>query len=150
LEEETAPPIQMAQALELLNGPAQTKLPVVICGDFNADPLHRTGTTTCDAFTTAGFKDAWATCHSNDLGGGLTWGHDECLADPGTSFIWQLDHVYYCGPGLYATGADVVDMSLSRAQPPLWASDHAASCASFSFQRPPPLQDAVTATATSR
>ena len=138
LEEETAPPIQMAQALEVINGPANTKLPVVWCGDFNADPLQRTGTATYDAIRTAGFQESWAAMHPADLAGGLTWGHDEWLADPGTSFVWRLDHVFYRGAGLVPFSSDVFDLALDRTAPPLWASDHAAVSASFLFQRPPP------------
>ena len=137
LEEETAAPIQMAQALEVINGPAKTKLPVVLCGDFNADTLQRTGTATYDAFITAGFRESWAAVHPADLAGGLTWGHDEWLADPSESCIWRLDHVFYRGTGLYPITSDVIDMSLDRTQPPLWASDHAAVSASFLLQRPP-------------
>jgi endonuclease/exonuclease/phosphatase family metal-dependent hydrolase len=143
LEEETAAPIQLAQALELLDGPARTRLPVVLCGDFNSDLQHLAGTTTCDAILAAGFKDAWATTNPNNLGGGLTWGHDEWLADFGTSFIWQLDHVFYRGPGLFALQAEVTDMTLDRSSPPLWASDHAALGASFLFQRSPATRNAA-------
>lgn len=140
LEEESAAPIQLAQALEILNGPAKTKLPVVLCGDFNSDLQHLTGTTTCDAIIAAGFKDAWATTHPDDLGGGLTWGHDPMLADPTTAFIWQLDHVFYRGPGLFASDCEVTDLELDRPQPPLWASDHAALRASLLFQRSAPVR----------
>ena len=93
------------------------------------------------------FKDAWATTHPDDLCGGLTWGHDEWLADPGTSFIWQLDHVFYRGAGLFAVETAASDMVLNRISPPLWASDHAAFEATFVFQRPAPSR---TATATNR
>jgi hypothetical protein len=36
-------------------------MPVMICGDFNSDPLHRDGSRAYDIYTRAGFKDAWAT-----------------------------------------------------------------------------------------
>jgi endonuclease/exonuclease/phosphatase family metal-dependent hydrolase len=140
LEEETAAPIQLAQATELLAGPAKTKLPVILCGDFNSDLQHLTGTTTCDAILAAGFKEAWAMTHPTDPSGGLTWGHDEWLADPTATFIWQLDHVFYRGPGFFAVDCEVEDLTLDRTQPPLWASDHAAMTAGFLFQRPPPVR----------
>ena len=81
LEQETAPAIQALQAQELINGPAKTKMPVMIAGDFNSDPLNRdgSGALAYDSFIAAGFKDTWAVTHPNNLAGGLTWGHDEYL-----------------------------------------------------------------------
>jgi len=137
LEEETAPQIQLLQAQELLNGPANVKLPVVLGGDFNADPLQRNGTQTCDALFAAGFKDAWAITHPADPAGGLTWGHDEFLADPAAAFVWRIDLVLFRGEGFAPTYADVVDSGLNRTQPPLWGSDHAAVTAGFLIQRAP-------------
>ena len=64
LEEETAPQIQLLQAKELLCGPAKACRPVMICGDFNADPLHRDGSKAYDNFVRAGFRDAWADTHN--------------------------------------------------------------------------------------
>lgn len=138
VEEETSPDIQMNQVRELLCGPARTQLPVIIAGDFNADPLHRTGVTrSYDMFTAAGFKDAWATAHPRNPAGGLTWGHDEFLADPSTKFIWRLDLVMYRGGNFVPKSADVLDMVLNRAEPPLWASDHTAVSVEFSLQGAP-------------
>lgn len=134
LEEETVPQLQMAQALELLAGPAHGSLPVIVTGDLNADPLHRNGTQTYDAFVAAGFQDAWAATHHANPTGGLTWGHDEFLADPATSFIWRLDLVLFRGADFEATSASVMDLGLGRTQPPLWASDHAAVSATFQIE----------------
>lgn len=137
LEEETFPQLQLVQALDLLSGPANVSLPVILAGDFNADSLDRTGTQTYDVLVAAGFKDAWAVTHPNDLGGGLTWGHDEFLADPATAFVWQLDHVFCRGDGFVPSHADVLDLELDRPQPPLWASDHAAVSAGLLIERAP-------------
>jgi endonuclease/exonuclease/phosphatase family metal-dependent hydrolase len=134
LEEETAPQIQLLQAKELLCGPAKTFLPVLLCGDFNADPLHRDGSTVYDKFTGAGFRDAWADTHRRNLAGGLTWGHDELLADPTVPFNRRIDLVFYRGCGLMPVQSDVLDLWLGREEPPLWASDHAAVSAAFRLQ----------------
>jgi endonuclease/exonuclease/phosphatase family metal-dependent hydrolase len=131
LEEELAPTIQLAQAQELLGGPANVALPVVIVGDFNADPLHRNGTVTYDQFGQAGFKDAWSVAHPRKAAGGLTWGHDAALADPGVKFVWRLDFVFYRDQALKPTGASVMDLRLNRSQSPLWPSDHAALVTQF-------------------
>jgi endonuclease/exonuclease/phosphatase family metal-dependent hydrolase len=103
----------------------------MICGDFNADPLHRDGSTAYDKFVHAGFRDAWADTHRRNLTGGLTWGHDELLADPGMPFDRRIDLVFFKGLGFVPTQASVVDMGLGRTEPPLWASDHAAVDAEF-------------------
>lgn len=150
LEEETVPQLQLVQALELLAGPANANLPVILAGDFNADPLGRTGTQTYDVLVAAGFQDAWAATHPNELGGGLTWGHDEFLADPATAFVWQLDHVFCRGAGFVPTYADVLDLGLNRAQPPFWASDHAAVSAGFLIKRAPFAKAAANSSKASR
>ena len=137
LEEETVPQIQLLQAQELLSGPARINLPVILAGDFNADTLHRNGTQTYDALIAAGFTDAWTALHPADLAGGLTWGHDEFLADPDTSPVWRIDLVLLRGTRLGATQAEAIDIALERTQPPLWASDHACVAAQIQFQPGP-------------
>jgi endonuclease/exonuclease/phosphatase family metal-dependent hydrolase len=136
-DDETFPQLQLRQGLELVGRLSSVNWPVILAGDFNADPLHRNGTQTYDVFVAAGFRDAWAATQPDDLGGGLTWGHDEFLADPTTAFIWQLDHVFCRGAGFVPTYAEVIDMELDRTQPPFWASDHAAFSAGFSIERAP-------------
>ena len=126
LEEETVPQLQVLQAQELLGGPAKTRLPVVITGDFNSDPLHRDGSLAYDVFTAANYRDAWAVLNPLDPAGGLTWGHDEFLADPNTLFDRRIDFVFYRGSSFVSIQAEPIDMTLDRTQPPLWASDHAA------------------------
>ena len=142
LEEETVPQIQMLQAIELLDGPANVCLPVILSGDFNADVLHRNGVKTYDAFVAAGFDDAWAELHKANPAGGLTWGHDEFLADPSVPMIWRLDVVWFRGFGLVPTQSQVLDLALDREQPPLWASDHAAVTAAFRVQELRPAEPA--------
>ncbi len=131
LTEETAPEIQVLEAQELLAGPANVDLPVIIVGDFNADPFGRDGSIAYGLFPEAGFSDAWAVLHPNIPADGLTWGHDEFLANPAVSFNRRIDLVFYKGAGFIPTQADVVDMELGRTQPPLWATDHAALSAEF-------------------
>jgi hypothetical protein len=133
LEQEIAPSIQVLQVGELLNGPAQTRLPVLIAGDFNSDPLNRDGSggLAYHTFIQAGFKDAWAVTHPRRPAGGLTWGHDEYLADPAFPFDRRIDEVFYRGDTFCPVAADVYDLWLHRAAPPLWASDHAALGAEF-------------------
>ena len=122
LEENTAAFFQAAQAQELLTGPANTTLPVIMAGDFNSDANGTDGTTTYGLLTQT-FVDAWSVAHPHHPG--FTWGHDPLLADPSVEFIWRLDLVLYRGPQF-----QVIDMlRLSprfEATPPLWPSDHAS------------------------
>ena len=134
LEQETAPQLQAAQVQELIAGPAKTRLPVIVLGDFNADPLHRDGSFAYDLMPAAGFGDAWAKLHPRTPAGGLTWGHDEYLADPTASFDRRIDFIFFRGKDLTPIRTDVVDMTTGlTTQPPLWASDHAAVQTTFRF-----------------
>jgi endonuclease/exonuclease/phosphatase family metal-dependent hydrolase len=130
LEEETAPQIQVAQVQELLAGPAHTNLPVILVGDFNSDPLHRdrpaAAPTAYPLVIAAGFRDSWALLNPKHPAAGLTWGHDEYLADPNTAFDRRIDFVFFRGTDFVPIDADVLDMTLNRTAPPLWTSDHAA------------------------
>jgi hypothetical protein len=137
LEEETMPLLQVAQAQELLGGPAASELPVVICGDFNTDPLHRDGSQAYDTMIAGGFKDAWAVANPANLVGGLTWGHDPFLADLDNAFDRRIDFVFYRGAGFVPVEAEVVDLWLDRTEPPLWGSDHAALAVSLLIERAP-------------
>jgi endonuclease/exonuclease/phosphatase family metal-dependent hydrolase len=133
LEEETSPDIQVAQTKELLAGPVKTHLPIVLVGDFNSDPLHRDRPkgqpTAYPRILAAGFCDTWALLHPFHLAGGLTWGHDEFLADPSVSFDRRIDFVFFRGSDFSPVKAEPIDLSLGRTEPPLWASDHAALAA---------------------
>jgi endonuclease/exonuclease/phosphatase family metal-dependent hydrolase len=134
LEEETAAEIQALEALELLKGPANVRMPVLIVGDFNADSFGRDGSFAYGLFPAAGFKDVWTAVHHTNRAGGLTWGHDEFLADPTVPFDRRIDLVFYRGADWVPQSADVLDLWLGRDSAPLWASDHAAVSAEFRFK----------------
>lgn len=135
LEQETAPQIQALQMEELLAGPAKPRYQVILAGDFNTDVLHRDGSFAYDLLPAAGFKDAWAILHPKTPAGGLTWGHDAWLADATTPFDRRIDFVFYYGKDLVPVHADVVDLATGLAQPPFWASDHAAVSATFKLKK---------------
>ena len=133
LEEETYPELQVLQAAELLNGPAKVSRPVILAGDFNADPLGRDGSVAYPSFVNAGFSDTWAGVRPAEFASGLTWGHDEFLADPSVRFNRRIDFVFVRGGRFVPTHAEVLDISLDRTERPLWASDHAGLAAGFQF-----------------
>jgi len=116
LEDRLPAPIQFAQAGELLAGPAETSLPVILAGDFNSDANGNYSSETYSLLTTLGaFKD---------IPTGLTWGHDALLSDPISLFTLRLDLILFRGQGLAAIHAETVDPVIG-AGPPLWFSDHA-------------------------
>jgi len=142
LETEMIPLLQYAQALELLSGPAATSLPVIMAGDFNADPLGRNGTSTYELFPGAGFKDAWLELNPGTPEGGLTWGHDPWLSDPTVAFQWRLDLILYRGPEFTPTACELIDPMIAET-PPLWPSDHAALAASISLGNPKAVKQTI-------
>jgi endonuclease/exonuclease/phosphatase family metal-dependent hydrolase len=113
--------IQVAQARELLTGPAGTPLPVVLVGDFNSR-ADGTGTATYGLLRGAGFDDAWSQTHPEEPGN--TFGHDADLRNATVNFTQRLDLVL-CRGDLRALDADVVGDELADRTPSgLWPSDH--------------------------
>jgi Endonuclease/Exonuclease/phosphatase family len=120
--------IQVAQGNELLNGPANTSLPVILVGDFNSR-ADGTGTPTYNNLIGAGFKDAWSATHPRELGN--TWGHDADLLNTSVNLTQRLDLVLF-RDNLCALDADVVGDELSDRTPSgLWPSDHAGVVATL-------------------
>jgi endonuclease/exonuclease/phosphatase family metal-dependent hydrolase len=134
LQDEMVPEIQYAQAQELMaaGGPADTALPVMIAGDFNADPNGLNGTSTYPSLIGGGFRDAWSQLFPNRPG--LTFGHDAGLSDRQLAFVWRIDLVLYKGDTLVPRKIQTVDTGLGREKSPLWPSDHAGIWASFDIR----------------
>jgi len=113
--------VQVAQARELLSGPAGTPLPVVLVGDFNSR-ADGTGTATYGLLRGAGLDDVWSATHPTEFGN--TFGHDAGLRNTAVNFTQRVDLVLYRGD-LRAFGADVVGDELPDRTPSgLWPSDH--------------------------
>jgi len=120
--------IQVAQGNEILNGPANTSLPVILAGDFNSR-ADGTGTPTYNNLIGAGFKDAWRATHPRELGN--TWGHRADLLNTTVNLTQRLDLVLFRN-NLCALDADVVGDELSDRTPSgLWPSDHAGVVATL-------------------
>lgn len=122
------PVVQVAQARELLAGPADTPLPVVLLGDLNsaADGGGAGGpsdTPTYDNLIAAGFVDAWTATRGDQKG--ETWGHDEDLRNPEPNLTVRIDFVLTRG-AIAASSANRVGEELGdRTASGLWPSDHA-------------------------
>jgi hypothetical protein len=142
LEVESPSPIvndvQLAQGVELLTGPADTPLPVILVGDFNSR-ADGTGTATYRHLIDAGLQDAWSDTHPGEPG--YTFGHDANLRNATVNFTQRLDLVLYRGD-LRAFDADVVGEELrDRTRSGLWPSDHAGVVATLGVhERPPDLR----------
>jgi hypothetical protein len=137
--------IQVAQGKEILNGPANTDLPVILAGDFNSQadtdppPEQPPGTLTYRNLIAAGFADAWRITHPGELGN--TWGHQEDLRNTTAHLTQRLDLVLFrdggSEDGLCASGADIVgdELLLAPTTPgPLWPSDHAGVVATLKVE----------------
>jgi hypothetical protein len=118
------PTIQAAQGQELLTGPANTSLPVVIAMDSNskANPPADPTTATYENFLNNGFTDAWTATNEGEPG--LTCCQDPLLRNPVSSVTQRIDLILLHG-GLSAEesklfGGDPADRTASG----LWPSDH--------------------------
>jgi endonuclease/exonuclease/phosphatase family metal-dependent hydrolase len=139
LQDESVPWIRYLQAQELLaqDGPADTNLPVMMVGDFNADPnlLNEPDPDvppTYPSLIAGGFDDAWSQLYPHKRG--LTWGHDPSLSDPSVRFVWRIDLILFNGHTFVPKGMETVDAGLRRHVAPFWPSDHAGVWASFELK----------------
>jgi hypothetical protein len=119
------------QALELLAGPARTRLPVIVAGDMNS------GLTSAPAayvaFTAGGLSDSWVAA---GLGAPpLTCCHlapDDLLTDPNDAYTEDLDHIFTRG-NLSVLDTHLVGGVVPTPPPTpfIWPSDHAGMVATL-------------------
>src|SRR5215204_85821 len=124
--------VQVAQGNEILSGPANTSLPVILVGDYNSR-ADGTGTPTYSNLTGAGLTDAWSVTHPGELGN--TFGY-EPLLNTTVELTQRLDLVLFRGSlsdSLSAVNSDVVgdDPDEDRTPSGLWPSDHAGVVATL-------------------
>jgi endonuclease/exonuclease/phosphatase family metal-dependent hydrolase len=132
---ENVPGYQEAQAAELLAGPANTSLPVILSGDFNS-PADGSGPYGAQVLLDGGFGDAWSATHPGDPG--LTWGQDPDLLNLTSQVTQRIDYVLFRG-GLAAADVSLVGADPSARTPSgLWPSDHAGLVADLATPVPEP------------
>lgn len=133
--------VRVAQALEIIAGPASTTLPVVFAADSNS---NANGGATADAyfaFLGAGFVDAWLEAHPGSVVS--TCCNAPLLDNPvfplATDDEGRIDLILYrgardfhvLGAGLFATSpADRVSNGLTL----IWPSDHAGVAATLQIR----------------
>ena len=120
--------MQYLQANELLHTTANTNLPLVLAGDFNADA--GAGDATYQLLLSTGLQDAWTVTHPGESGN--TW--PLFLTDPFTytAPTQRLDLVLFRGQ-VSPRSADVVgEKNVTPASP--MPSDHAGVVATFRLE----------------
>ena len=131
-------PIRQAQAIELLTGPANTSLPVILVADGNSNANGDSTSAAYNTFKAAGFADAWleakpakprvSTCCA-----------DEQLLSPTLPVAGddegRIDLALYRGSGDFSTlgidllGNNAATDKVSNGQALIWPSDHAGVAA---------------------
>jgi len=128
--------VQVAQARELLRGPASTNVPIVIGGDLNS--AANGGPDTAAAYNTliaGGFADAWAVAHPGDSG--YTWPlHPEDTFPASAAPTERIDLVMVRN-GISVLGAERVGNTTADLTPSrLWPSDHSGVVADVAMPDP--------------
>ena len=124
-------PVQLAQAAELLQGPANSDRPVIMVGDFNSDA--EAGGNAYGMFTNAGFADVWDLMPATQAG--YTWPLSAEIPNVILSPTQRLDLILTRGAVTHSSidvlGEDIAsDLTPSGLRP----SDHAAVKASLVLQ----------------
>jgi endonuclease/exonuclease/phosphatase family metal-dependent hydrolase len=134
--------VREAQALEILAGPADTELPVVLVGDTNSNANGDASTPAYSAFIGDGFVDTWLEAHPGVVVS--TCCNAELLAnpvfpDPAEDF-GRIDLVLYRRSADFRTlgtdlfGIDPADQ-VSNGLTLIWPSDHAGVAASLEIRK---------------
>ena len=131
LEPEAFAAVQEAQGLELLAGPANTSMPVVLVCDCNSR-ADFTGTDTYAALLGGGFTDAWSARWPRAAG--ATCCQAEDLRNPVSLLDQRIDLVLVRGRA-HVRAAEVTGASPdSLTDDGLWPSDHAGVVATIQFK----------------
>jgi endonuclease/exonuclease/phosphatase family metal-dependent hydrolase len=116
--EPLSPDVRNAQALELVQVPANTILPVIITGDLNSTP----DSIAYQILIDSGFQDVWIEVNEDS---GLTCCQSPDLLNPISSLITRIDYILFKN-GWNPIEAELVGEEQSnRTSTGLWPSDHA-------------------------
>ncbi|MFY0759991.1 endonuclease/exonuclease/phosphatase family protein [Metabacillus dongyingensis] len=119
--------IRNAQANEILQGPANTLLPVIITGDLNAPP----NSTTYNLFINEGFHDVWSQVGK---GQGFTALQNPDLLNAVSLLNRRIDYILFKN-GWKPIEAELVGESQKdRTKTGLWPSDHAGVSARLKLE----------------
>lgn len=122
--------VRIAQTRELLQGPCNTSMPIVLAGDLNSDAEGKCSPA-YDMLMDADFRDAWDSARR--CNNGYTGFQARDLLNPVSTLDQRIDLILYrnsCGNGFDARAADTVgDRQRDRTPCCLWPSDHAGVAA---------------------
>ena len=128
--------VQLAQAGELIAGPANIERPVVMVGDFNSngnqDPAVLDCTPTYPALIGAGFRDSWAVVNPGDLGNTGVQAAD--LRNPESTLDRRIDLILVRGEAVSVSATLVNATPDARTASGLWPSDHAGVLATLAIR----------------
>ena len=114
---------RLAQSNELLSGPANTALPVVLVGDLNSHPAESGSFLAYANLISAGFVDTWTEVNPSEPG--FTCCNAEDLLNPTPTLVRRIDHVL-TRPGIIVVRSKIIGIDQDRRTPSgLWPSDHA-------------------------
>lgn len=123
---------QVAQGLELIAIMGQSKLPVILAGDFNSDASGRDigpdQTPTAAMIVDAGYADAWQTLHIGEPG--FTWPlylEDILVIYPVDLFLERIDLIF-------ARSLEILDVAVVGDNLP-FPSDHAGVVATLQIEK---------------
>ena len=131
------PGIQAVQASELVQGPCNTPLPVIIAGDLNTyslsgNPAQNAG---YQIILSSGFSDLWTLFHEGEPGN--TWPLHLGDSSTSTTPTQRIDLVLFRGD----VGPEEIELignrPSDRTPDGLWPSDHAGVVASFNLKGEP-------------
>jgi endonuclease/exonuclease/phosphatase family metal-dependent hydrolase len=120
--------VRDAQAEELIDLLTETKLPVVLMGDMNAEP----GSNVYKQFTNAGYADAWAAGHGSSEGSTCCQSGD--LQNDKSELSRRIDQVFLRGAATPISSARAGYRPSDRTPSGLWPSDHAAVVAKLRLE----------------
>ncbi len=114
--------VQYAQAVELLQGPTNTEMPVILVGDFNSDAANNGFS--YQILSSGGFADVWNITHPTAAG--FTWPLSDENPSVLTAPTQRLDLILTRG-ALRLSGSDILGEDIGSDLTPsgFRASDHA-------------------------
>lgn len=121
------PNVRVKQAKEVLDGPAQTSLPVVLVGDINSSPIDPSPSA-YRKIAHRGFVDAWNVAGN---GSGFTCCQDGNLLNPESKLNRRIDVVFFRGAFSVRAMTVTGNTPASRVASGLWPSDHAGVVATL-------------------
>ena len=121
------PGVRLAQSQELLAGPLDVELPVVVLGDLNSGPSDA-GPGAYATLLAGGFDDAWSS--TNEADPGFTCCQAEDLRNTASLLDHRIDLVLFNSGSAVRAARYGVDPD-ARMPSGLWPSDHAAVIAAL-------------------